>query len=32
MTYAAGGKQYIAFWVDDQRGGVPSELLAFALP
>jgi quinoprotein glucose dehydrogenase len=32
MTYALGGKQYVAFWVDDQRAGVTSELLAFAIP
>ncbi len=32
MTYAINGKQYVAFWVDDQRTGVASELLAFALP
>jgi quinoprotein glucose dehydrogenase len=32
MTYALNGKQYIAFWVDDQRTHLQSELLAFALP
>ena len=32
MTYAVNGKQYIAFWVDDARTQLPSELLAFALP
>ena len=32
MTYSLGGKQYVAFWVDDQRAGVTSELLAFAIP
>ena len=32
MTYEVGGKQYIAFWVDDARTQLPSELLAFAIP
>jgi quinoprotein glucose dehydrogenase len=32
MTYAIGGKQYVAFWVDDARTQLASELLAFAIP
>jgi quinoprotein glucose dehydrogenase len=32
MTYEVGGRQYIAFWVDDARAQLPSELLAFAIP
>ena len=32
MTYAIGGKQYVAFWVDDQRGGVASQLMVYSIP
>ncbi len=32
MTYKFGGKQYVAFWVDNARQQRPSELIALALP
>jgi quinoprotein glucose dehydrogenase len=32
MTYAVGGRQYVAFWIGDPRGDVPSRLVALALP
>jgi len=32
MTYAIGGRQYVAFWVDDVRTQLASELLVFAIP
>lgn len=32
MSYEIGGKQYIAFWVSDQRNQVASTLVAYSLP
>jgi|SRR5579862_8030941 len=32
MTYAAGGRQFIAFWVGDRTPSHPAELVCMALP
>jgi quinoprotein glucose dehydrogenase len=31
MTFLAGGKQFVAFWVGDQASRLPSEFIAFAV-